>query len=675
MNGRNILNTLLLVLLTAFLHPGSIYAQVDAEQVMNIGRNILSMDDYMLAIQYFNQAIKAKPYLSDPYYYRALAKLNLEDYIGVEQDCSMAIERNKFKTEAYKLRGFARQYLGKNQEALDDYAVGISYNPKDKFFLYYKAVALTNLKKYQEADSTFNNLIRMYPRFEDAYTARARYNVLRGDTLAALEDLDKSLGIQRNQLNAWLMRADIHAQRHEWEDALTALDEVVKIDPQLPDLYLNRAYIRYNADDYFGAMSDYNYVIDIQPQNAAAIFNRGLLRYEVRDLNRATQDFTKVLELEPDNFHAKYNRALILLETAKYRPALQDFYAIAAKYPRFYQAYYAIAQCLDHLGDRQAAIRAVYKADEIVRNYVRNPKRNPLDRPTIQAGVSNSKGEEKSDDDSEIEIMERFNRLVTVNNTDKTNLSYNEKFRGKVQDLSLRIEPEPAYGISFLPQPDKFTSIPSYSRALDQFNNLNLLPQLYISNQPSIPADSLAISDAFNRIEAYSRQIDLKSKRASDFLGRGILYSMLKNYEAAKNDFTTAIELDPEFSSALFARAYNTIISYSKRGANEDDNLHLPEISPYASAITDLDNVLKLYPDMEYAWYNKGVIYLLLNDFTSALQSFSEAIQLNEYLGEAYYNRGFCYLKMGNKRAAESDLRRAGELGVLPAYNVLKRMN
>lgn len=75
-------------------------AQVNAEQVMNIGVNVLSMDDYMLSIQYFNQAIKAKPYMADPWYYRAVAKLYLEDYKGAEEDCTAAIERNKFKTES-----------------------------------------------------------------------------------------------------------------------------------------------------------------------------------------------------------------------------------------------------------------------------------------------------------------------------------------------------------------------------------------------------------------------------------------------------------------------------------------------------------------------------------------------------------------------------------------------
>ena len=36
----------------------------------------------MLAIQYFNQAIKARPYLADPYFLRAFGQLNLEDYKG-----------------------------------------------------------------------------------------------------------------------------------------------------------------------------------------------------------------------------------------------------------------------------------------------------------------------------------------------------------------------------------------------------------------------------------------------------------------------------------------------------------------------------------------------------------------------------------------------------------------
>ena len=57
-------------------------AQINTEQVVNIGRNALYFEDYILAIQYFNQAIKAKPFLAEPYFYRSVAKISLEDYRG-----------------------------------------------------------------------------------------------------------------------------------------------------------------------------------------------------------------------------------------------------------------------------------------------------------------------------------------------------------------------------------------------------------------------------------------------------------------------------------------------------------------------------------------------------------------------------------------------------------------
>ena len=54
-------------------------AQVNTDQVLRIGQNSLYLEDYVLSIQYFNQGIAAKPYLAQPYFFRAIAKLRLDD--------------------------------------------------------------------------------------------------------------------------------------------------------------------------------------------------------------------------------------------------------------------------------------------------------------------------------------------------------------------------------------------------------------------------------------------------------------------------------------------------------------------------------------------------------------------------------------------------------------------
>ena len=92
------------ILAALLLFPTFAYAQINTDRVMMIARNALYFEDYVLSIQYFNQVINAKPYLYEPYFFRGLAKINLDDYQGAEADCDAAIDRNPFVVGAYQIR-------------------------------------------------------------------------------------------------------------------------------------------------------------------------------------------------------------------------------------------------------------------------------------------------------------------------------------------------------------------------------------------------------------------------------------------------------------------------------------------------------------------------------------------------------------------------------------------
>ena len=673
----------LLLFFPVFLSFNKAEAQINAEQVMTIGRNVLSMDDYMLAIQYFNQAIKAKPYLSDPYFFRALAKLNLDDYAGAEADCSIAIEKNKFKTEAYKLRGFARQIQGKDSLAVEDYNMGLSYNPLDKNFLFYKGVALTELKKYDAADSTFRILLRQYPRYDDGFTARARLNLERKDTTAAIEDIETALSISKTQINPFLIKAEIYWKRQDWENAGSALDAAVRLRPELPDLYVNRAFVRYNSDDFFGAMSDYNYAIELDPQNSPAYFNRGLLRYEVKDLTKAEEDMSQVIRLNPDNFHAYFNRGLIRLEEEKNKEALEDFKFIQTKYPRFYPIYYAMAEAERNLGNIRQAAFLIHKGEELVEGYVHDPQKNPLDRPAIAASQSNSVNHNgDQEDESETEVMERFNHLVTISQANEQNLAYNERIKGRVQDRNVTVEMEPSYALTLALPSQSLKSVSNYFRELDDLNQMRVINQtLYLS--PGL--ESSEYGDIMPELFEISERLQSPKAgrlRPADNLLLGIALTMLRNYPAALTALDNAIALNPEFTVAYMARGfarYANALSDMKL-ANENANSQMAYLDRNAynsllqESLADFNKVLSLNPRVVYAWFNKGNIYYEVRDYTSALQAYSEAINIDPEFGEAYFNRGLAYLNAGNKASAFADLSKAGELGVIPSYNILKRM-
>lgn len=637
------------------------YAQVNADQVIAIGRNVLSMEDYMLAIQYFNQAISAKPYLADPYFYRALAKLNLEDYKGAERDCTLALERNKFKTEAYKLRGFARQQMGLDSLAIIDYDEGLRHNPYDKYFLYYKGIAETESKRYQSADSTLLTLLQHHPRFDEGIAAHSRLLLATADTVGALAEAERATTINRTLLSPWLIKAQIHADTKNWEEAAADMDEAIRLRPEEPDFYVNRAYLRYNLDNFLGAMEDYNYALQIESDYTPALFNRGLLRLEVRDLTRSAEDFSKVLELEPANFHARYNRGLIYLELGQPQQALKDFQHIAGKYPKFYPIYYAIAESYRNLGNLRLCAANINKADRMVEAYVSNPERNPLDRPAIASG-SRQVGAE-SHPQSEEEVMEQFNRLVTVAPSQQTELAFNDRIKGKVQDRNMAIAPAPAYTLSPVAPANSLRNESDTFRELTEFNAAGYLewPIYLVGESTSSASDFSQISDRINLLLHKEKEEGL---RPADELYLATCYASLKNYDAALTRYDHVLASTPTLTPALFGRAQTLSALSTSRQSLE---LQL-------RALADLDAAIRLDPNNPYAWFNKASIHYQQRDYSEALASLNRVVAISPNLGAALYNRGLCLLQAGKKQEALADLSKAGELGVLPSYNLLKRM-
>ena len=66
---------LVISILCIFAYCTTIFAQINTDRVMLMGRNALYYEDYVLAIQRFNSVISAKPYLAEPYFYSGAGKI------------------------------------------------------------------------------------------------------------------------------------------------------------------------------------------------------------------------------------------------------------------------------------------------------------------------------------------------------------------------------------------------------------------------------------------------------------------------------------------------------------------------------------------------------------------------------------------------------------------------
>ena len=92
----------------------------------------------------------------------------------------------------------------------------------------------------------------------------------------------------------------------------------------------------------------------------------------------------------------------------------------------------------------------------------------------------------------------------------------------------------------------------------------------------------------------------------------------------------------------------------------------------YRGMISDWDRVISLSPRMSLAYYNKGCTLMEMFQYGDAVNQFDKAISIDPFMGEAFYNRAYAYIKMGNIERAIEDLSKAGELGVVLAYDCLR---
>lgn len=654
-------------------------AQVNADQVLNIGRNALYFEDYMVAIQYFNQAISAKPYLAKPYFFRAIAKLNLDDFYGAEEDASKAIELNRFITDAYEVRGVARQNTGNYRGAIEDYREALELLPRNRQLLFNVAMAQTAIKDYAAADSTYNKLLGWYPGFENGYLGRARLRLETGDTIAAIVDIDSALVRNPDSFNGHVMRAELfmRGRRPSFKHALADMDKAIKLEPRAAGLYVNRAYIRYNLDDWYGAMEDYDHALNLEPLNIAAMFNRGLLNAEVDANDRALDDFSGVLALDPSDHRAYYNRALVRAKKHDYDGAIADIGEVIKVFPDFPAGYLIRSDFYRAKGDVNHAVADSDTARRLTK------KLKPVNG-RVDSGIAE---DSTQPDPSELTKREFASLLTVDDNTDMRQEYNNTAIRGRVQDRNTNIEAEPMVELAYYTSPDELNANAYYIKEVDDLNATRQLRfVVFVTIAPPVLRDDDVIQRHFNSIDYYNSYLATHAPRAVDYIGRAMDFITVRDYVSAISDLDRAIALTPDFAPAYMMRAQarknmhdagrSIVADESQRDSHADGAaLAGMERKTLDDIVADLDRVVSLTPLNAFAWYNRGVALIDAGNIAEAEKSFTRTIELKPDFGPAYYNRGYVRLKTGRRTDGVNDLSRAGELGVASAYNLIKRIS
>lgn len=659
----------LLATVAFLLLPVRMHAQINTDRMLAVGQNALYFDDYVLSIQYFNQVINAKPYLYEPYFYRAIAKLSLEDFRGAEQDCTSSIERNPFVVNSYQVRGLAYVYQQKYDRAIADFREGLRLDPENRPIRHNLILSLARDGRTDEALLATDTLLASYPKYSDGMAMKSDLLWETGDSAASLEWIDKAIDVDRYNADLLVHRAVLKARMELYADAMPDLNRSIYLDPGNVSAYMNRAMVNYCRDSLNAALADYDMVIRIDPSNVTGYYNRGNLRAQIGDDNRAITDFDFVIEAEPDNWMAIFNRGILRDNTGDWRGAEQDLTRVLNQYPEFVLGYQMRSDVREKLGDALGA-----EKDALVVLKEQNRRFNRAMGYTDDEPESDDEsGKTRGSSDKNV----RNYRKIIVDDELENATGFSSEYRGRVQNRNVDVKYLDPFRLTYFRDDSRTFRRPPVSRLLDDINNTGVLLSDLLLDNDDVPLSVDGINLLFDDIEKRTEKIAAGDAGVLTLVARALDFYLLQDFQSAMDDIEEACDAARDSWLVWLAGAQvraRMIEAENDAVASGDGRSRTVSVG-YSQVIADLGRVIELEPEFAYAWYNRGTFYARDGDLHAALVDFDKAVSLEPEMAQAWYNRGIVLVLMDRIDDAISDLGKAGELGIVSAYNIIKRFS
>ena len=678
---------------------GTAQAQLNTDRITSIGRNALYFEDYVLSIQYFNQVIKLKPYLSEPYQLRAIAKIQLSDYQGALRDCNAAIERNPFQPGAYYTRGYIYRQLGEFEKAEKDFTEALIFSPENKTYMLLRADTRAQLKHYKEARADIDHLLRREPEEASLHFERGVICLQQKDTTCALTEFNATVKYDSQNAQNWSALGVVTMMTGDEDAAFAHITQAINLGSKYAGDFINRGIIYYRKHNYRAALSDYDKAIELSPRESQCYFNRGVLRQEVGDYNRAYDDLSKALELielSPSTTSSSellgpilYQRAMVSMQLQQWKDAIADFDSLSVLHPTFLPSYYIASRAHTALGEKQKAYACLQRAYKIEEDH--NAGRDTLNASSpLNTDVQMARTETGRRD-----YRKLFSQRAAQNGeADSQEQKYQSATRGRVQDRYQDLINEPSIVLTYYAQ-----TTSKYNYALTEFNRLHLLPDALKATTHELPLSAEMVSYHFAQISNLSVTIDAlpadlrsvperESLRVAMLLfSRAIEFAIVQDYASAIEDCSRALTLSglSDETEAImyfcqanwryrlleYQQANNEVVYQSGTHPNNTDAVYS---SAFRLMLMDYDQVIRRLPDFAFAYYDKANILCRQKDYEAAIRHYDDAIRADNEFAEAYFNRGLTYIYIGKQQEGLQDLSRAGELGIYQAYNIITRL-
>jgi tetratricopeptide (TPR) repeat protein len=356
----------------------------DIEALIKRGNGLLRLDRPQKAIADFDRVIKHSPLNPSGHTDRGIALLML----GRNDEALASFEKanrlwsiplngarglSPFQTGSIQAgkstvhSGIAQAYhrMGRNDEAVEEYARAIAINASDPNAYIGRGDAQAALGRNESALADFNEAVRLGPGYSRAYSSRGELLVEMGQDEAALADFDRAVQVEPGFARGYRLRGGLLSRRGQNDRALADFTEAIRLDPDDPAGYKDRGGVLVRMGQHRRAIDDLDRAIELDPNLSTAYLNRGAAYNSLGQYERAIDDLAKAIKLDPRNAGAHTNIGLAYFMVNQYDHSIESLSEAVRLAPRNEIVLLNRGNVYARLGFRDQAVQDYAAAEQI----------------------------------------------------------------------------------------------------------------------------------------------------------------------------------------------------------------------------------------------------------------------------------------------------------------------
>jgi tetratricopeptide (TPR) repeat protein len=234
-----------------------------------------------------------------------------EDYVEAVQRYDRLIDPSNPDALALYRRAVALDASGQTDKAMDDYSAAIKTDPKSSLAFLGRGVLLAVRKRaYDRAVEDFDKVLVIEPDNVEALVSRGDAFGQLGDLGRAMADLNRAVALAPDRPTALVARGQIESRRGSLAGAARDYEAALKIDARYTPALINLAAVRAMQGEPGAAVALLDQAITIDRRNPLAFYNRGYAEFALKHYDKAIADYGSAIAIDPGMGLAYNNRAL-----------------------------------------------------------------------------------------------------------------------------------------------------------------------------------------------------------------------------------------------------------------------------------------------------------------------------------------------------------------------------